>query len=157
MHPSVRALNLSRAYLLDVLWGPRVLHTVFVLLWPWPCPLASILEKSCPDHISYIIWGRNPKFGVLIHFGVSECRLLFFWSLWLWTLVSVLEKCVGNISPILFEVRIPNLVCGYILGLGSFTQCFRITLTFGFSSWNIWFWGHLSQCDKLPWSFLYSL
>ena len=24
------------------------------------CPLASVLEKICLEHISYIIWGRNP-------------------------------------------------------------------------------------------------
>ena len=30
-------------------------------LWP------IFLEKSCPEHISYIIKGRIPKFGVYMH------------------------------------------------------------------------------------------
>ena len=60
------------------------------------------------------------------------------------------KKHVRSISSILFEVRIPNLVCGYILGQWSVTHCFPITvtLTSGLSSRNIlsfffffFFWG----------------
>ena len=36
---------------------------------------------------------------------------------------------VRSISPIFFEVGIPNLVCGYILGWGSVAYHFRVTLT----------------------------
>ena len=32
---------------------------------------------SCPVHISYILWGRNSKFGVWIHLGMAECRVPF--------------------------------------------------------------------------------
>ena len=32
---------------------------------------------SCPVHISYILWGRNFKFGVWIHLGMAECRVPF--------------------------------------------------------------------------------
>ena len=32
---------------------------------------------SCPVHISYILWGRNSKFGVWIHLGMGECRVTF--------------------------------------------------------------------------------
>ena len=31
----------------------------------------------CPVHISYILWGRNSKFGVWIHLGMGECRVPF--------------------------------------------------------------------------------
>ena len=36
---------------------------------------------------------------------------------------------VRSISPIFFEVGIPNLVCGYILGRGSVAYDFRVTVT----------------------------
>ena len=36
---------------------------------------------------------------------------------------------VRSISPIFFEVGIPNLVCGYILGWQSVTYHFRVTVT----------------------------
>ena len=36
---------------------------------------------------------------------------------------------VRSISPIFFEVGIPNLVCGYILGWRSVAYFFRVTVT----------------------------
>ena len=36
---------------------------------------------------------------------------------------------VRSISPLFFEVGIPNLVCGYILGWGSVAYHFRVTVT----------------------------
>ena len=36
---------------------------------------------------------------------------------------------VRSISPIFFEVGIPNLVCGYILGWRSVAYHFRVTVT----------------------------
>ena len=35
---------------------------------------------SCPVHISYILLGRNSKFGVWIH-PMAECSVPFFGSL----------------------------------------------------------------------------
>ena len=37
--------------------------------------------------------------------------------------------CVRCISPIIFEVGIPNLVCGYILGWRSVAYHFRVNVT----------------------------
>ena len=39
------------------------------------------------------------------------------------------KKRVPSIFLILFEVAIPQLVCGYILGLRNVTYCFRVTVT----------------------------
>ena len=49
---------------------------------------------------------------------------------------SVRPSCfrVRSISPIYFEVGIPNLVCGYILGWGSVEYHFRVTVTLTFTS-----------------------
>ena len=41
---------------------------------------------------------------------------------------------VRSISPIFFEVGIPNLVCGYILGWGSVAYHFRVTVTLTLTS-----------------------
>ena len=37
----------------------------------------SVRPASCPVHISYILWGRNSKFGVWMHLGMTECRVTF--------------------------------------------------------------------------------
>ena len=37
----------------------------------------SVRPASCPVHISYILRGRNSKFGVWIHLGMAECRIPF--------------------------------------------------------------------------------
>ena len=41
---------------------------------------------------------------------------------------------VRSISPIIFEVVIPNLVCGYILGWRSVAYHFRVTVTLTLTS-----------------------
>ena len=51
----------------DASWNDRVSHTIFGSLWHWPWPLTYLLESSCPEHISCIIWDRNLKFGVWVH------------------------------------------------------------------------------------------
>ena len=40
-------------------------------LWP------SFLKKSCPEHISYIIKGRNPKFDGWMQLWMAECHIPF--------------------------------------------------------------------------------
>ena len=32
---------------------------------------------SCPEHISFIILGKNPKLGVLMHLGIADCPISF--------------------------------------------------------------------------------
>ena len=81
------------------------------------CPSVSpSVPLSCPVHISYILWGRNSKFGVWIYLGMAECRVPFsgHCDLDLWP--SFLNNRVRSISLILFEVGISNLVCGCVLG-----------------------------------------
>ena len=77
----------------------------------------SVRPASCPVHISYILWGRNSKFGVWMHLGMAECRVPFLGhcdlDLDLWP--SFQNNRVRSISLILFEVGISNLVCGCIL------------------------------------------
>ena len=65
--------------------------------------------------------------------------------------MTVLEKSslgyVRNISSILFEVGIPNVVCGYLSGFCSVTHCFWITvaLTSGLDVIKLEFSGRVAQ------------
>ena len=68
------------------------------------------------------------------------------------------KHMVGSISPILLEVGIPNLVCGYIFGVRTVTHCFQIKVycfqitfiwTFDFSSWNILSLGAKCRVDNI--------
>ena len=54
-----------------------------------------------------------------IHVGVPECPYCF----------GVTFTLTSGTSPILLAVRIPNLLCGYILGLQRVTHCLKITVT----------------------------
>ena len=47
----------------------------------------SFQELLCQEHNSYILWGRNPKFGVVIPLGMAECCMPFWVTLTL-TLTS---------------------------------------------------------------------
>ena len=91
---------------------------------------------SCPVNISYILWGRNSKFGVWMHLGMAECRVPFSGhcdiNLDLWP--SFKNNRVRSISLILFEVGISNLVCGCILGWWSVAYHNWITVTLNLTS-----------------------
>ena len=65
-------------------------------------------------------WSSNSVFCGIFYAPKSHCP-------------SVL-LCVRCISPIFFEVGIPNLVCGCILGLRSVTYHFRDTVTLTLTS-----------------------
>ena len=58
------------------------------------------------------------------------------------------KKRVQSLSPILFDAGLPNVVCGYTLGLQSVAYCLRVivTLTSGLPSRKILSLGHLSHC-----------
>ena len=90
-------------------WDDGVSWTSFGVI----VTLTSFLEYSWQKHFSYIIWGRNPKFGVWMHLWMVICCL----PLWghcdldLW---PSFKK--SRILKILFEVGITNLVCGLYLG-----------------------------------------
>ena len=98
----------------------------------------SVRPASCPVHISYILWGRNSKFDVWMHLGMGECRIPFsdYCDLDLWlsyysnhNVRPSVPLRVLCISPVLFEVGIPNLMCGCILGWQRIAYHFRVTVT----------------------------
>ena len=93
-------------------------------------------------HISYIICGRNSKFGVWMHKGMAECRVPFlghydldlqrsFYSNHtvrpsVSPSVTLRVRCI---SPIFFDVGIPNLMRGCILGWRSVSYHLQVTVT----------------------------
>ena len=76
---------------------------------------------SCPAHISYIIKGRNPKFGMWVHLWVAKCRVPFF--------EFFFKIRIRNISPTRFEVAISNFVFGCVLMLEIVAYYFLVTVT----------------------------
>ena len=70
---------------------------------------------------------RNPKFGVWLHLVVAaECHIPFLGHC---DLDLNLNNGVQSILPILFDIGIPNLVCGYVLGSQTVPNCFLVTVT----------------------------
>ena len=72
----------SQFWCVNASWDNGVSCTIYGSLWPWP--LTLFLEKLCPEHISYIIKGRNPKFGVDATFDDRVSHTIFG-SLWPWS------------------------------------------------------------------------
>ena len=64
-----------------------------------------------------------------MHLGMAKCHILFsgHFDLDLWPTFNT--DCVRNISLILFEIGIPNLVCGCILGWWSVMYHLLVTVT----------------------------
>ena len=80
---------------IQIVWHPdSVLERIFMPpkeLWEAysnrtvrPSVCVSV-PLSCPGHIFYILWGRNSKFGVLMHLGMSRSILGSLWP-WPWPL-----------------------------------------------------------------------
>ena len=99
-----------------------------------PSVRQSVRPASCPVHISYNLWGRNSKFGVWMHHGMTEwgVPLSGHCGLDLWP--SFYNNRVRSISLILFEVGISNLVCGCILGWRSVAYQNWVTVTLNLTS-----------------------
>ena len=92
---------------MDTPLGRRVSHTVSgdtVILTLSSDPSSRKIVSRA--YILYCL-GRNPKFRFWIHVRVPECPVL----------VGISLNLTSGTSPILLAVGIPNLVCGYILGL----------------------------------------
>ena len=120
---------------LEILWEAYIVITLSV------CP--SVRPALCSVHISYILWGRNSRFGVWMQLGMAECHISFSGhcdlDLWLsfysnHNVRPSVPLRVQCISPIFFEVGIPNLMCGCILGWRSVAYHFRVTVTLTLTS-----------------------
>ena len=82
-------------------------------LWP------SFQELLCPEHICYIIWCRNPKFGVVIPLGMAELCIPFWVSLTL-TLTSGL---ISRFFVLYYSYLSSNVSYARPIPLGAFVTC----------------------------------
>ena len=82
-------------------------------LWP------SFQELLCPEPISYIIWCRNPKFGVVIPLGMAEWCIPFWVTLFL-TLTSGL---ISRFFVLYYSYLTSNVSYARPIPLGAFVTC----------------------------------
>ena len=69
-----------------------------------------------------------------MHLGKAECHIPFSGHCDLDLRPSFKNYYVWSISLIFFEVGIPNLMCGCLLGWRSVTYHFRVTVTLNLTS-----------------------
>ena len=82
-------------------------------LWP------SFQELLCPEHISYIIWCRNPKFGVVIPLGMAECHIQF----WVTLTLTLTSGFISRFFLLYYSYLSSNVSCARPIPLGAFVTC----------------------------------
>ena len=110
----------------------------FIIFWE-AYSNSTVRPALCPVQISYVLSDRNSKFCVLMHLGwqtvayhfrvtvtLTSDLVLIVITLSVRPSVTLFVRCI---SPIFFEVRIPNLMCGCILGWRSVVYHFPVTVT----------------------------
>ena len=110
------------------------------------CISPIFFEVGIPNLVYGCILGWR---SVAYHFQVTVTLTLTSDLAFLVITMSV-PLCVRCISPIFFEVGIPNLMCGCILGLRSVTYHFQVTVTLTFDlvfriivsgAYLLYYWG----------------
>ena len=82
-------------------------------LWP------SFQELLCPEHISYIIWCRNPKFGVVIPLGMAEWCIQF----WVILTLTLTSGIISRFFLLYYSYLSSNVSCARPIPLGAFVTC----------------------------------
>ena len=82
-------------------------------LWP------SFQELLCPEHISYIIWCRNPKFGVVIPLGMAVWCIQF----WVILTLTLTSGFISRFFLLYYSYLSSNVSCARPIPLGAFVTC----------------------------------
>ena len=82
-------------------------------LWP------SFQELLCPEHISYIIWCRNPKFWVVIPLGMAEWCIQF----WVILTLTLTSGFISRFFLLYYSYLSSNVSCARPIPLGAFVTC----------------------------------
>ena len=82
-------------------------------LWP------SFQELLFPEHISYIIWCRNPKFGVVIPLGMAEWCIQF----WVILTLTLTSGFISRFFLLYYSYLSSNVSCARPIPLGAFVTC----------------------------------
>ena len=96
-------------------------------LWP------SFQELLCPEHISYIIWCRNPKFGVVIPLGMAEWCIQF----WVILTLTLTSGFISRFFLLYYSYLSSNVSCARPIPLGAFVTCLWHFL-FELCTWSFW-------------------
>ena len=94
-------------------------------LWP------RFQELLCPEHISYIIWCRNPKFGVVIPLGMAEWCITF----WVTLTLTLTSGLISSFFVLYYSYLSSNVSYTRPIPLGAFVTClwhflFKICIIF---------------------------
>ena len=111
-------------------------------LWP------SFQELLCPEHISYIIWCRNPKFGVVIPLGMAEWCIQF----WVILTLTLTSGFISRFFLLYYSYLSSNVSCARPIPLGAFVTClwhFLFIFFFSGKNYNFMYFERLSKCIKL--------
>ena len=82
-------------------------------LWP------SFQESLCPEHISYSIWCRNPKFGVVIPLGMVEWCIPF----WVTLTLTLTSGLISRFFVLYYSLLSSNVSYARPIPLGAFVTC----------------------------------
>ena len=92
-------------------------------LWP------SFQESLCPEHISYSIWCRNPKFGVVIPLGMVEWCIPF----WVTLTLTLTSGLISRFFVLYYSLLSSNVSYARPIPLGAFVTCLWHFLFFSYS------------------------
>ena len=93
-------------------------------LWP------SFQELLCPEHIFYIIWCRNPNFGVVIPLGMAEWCIPF----WVTLTLTLTSGLISRFLVLYYSYLSSNVSYARPIPLGAFVTCLWHFLFFFFSA-----------------------
>ena len=82
-------------------------------LWP------SFQELLCPEHIFYIIWCRNPNFGVVIPLGMLEWCIPF----WVTLTLTLTSGLISKFLVLYYSYLSSNAFYDRPIPLGAFVTC----------------------------------
>ena len=82
-------------------------------LWP------RFQELLCPEHISYIIWCSNPKFGVVIPLGMAEWCIPF----WVTLTLTLTSGLISSFFVLYYSYLSSNVSYTRPIPLGAFVTC----------------------------------
>ena len=82
-------------------------------LWP------SFQESLCPEHISYSIWCRNPKFGVVIPLGMVEWCIPF----WVTLTLTLTSGLISRFFVLYYSLLSSNVSYARPIPLGALVTC----------------------------------
>ena len=111
-------------------------------LWP------SFQELLCPEHISYIIWCRNPKFGVVIPLGMAEWCIQF----WVILTLTLTSGFISRFFLLYYSYLSSNVSCARPIPLGAFVTCLWHFLFLVLCIHTQWSTSLLFACNKVRFS-----